>query len=89
MTSDWVKFRDVTVQIRMLWASDSFLQIGNPTDFQTYLDSAFVLESPSSLMSQSAISHTKVNKYTLSSYLLMSIQTEHQIGLEFLVRICV
>jgi len=34
---------------------------------------------------QSAISHTntKVNKYTLNSYLLMSVQTKHQIGPNF------
>jgi len=38
--------------------------------------------------SQSAvtISHRKVNKYTLNSYLLMSVQTEHRIGLGLLVR---
>jgi len=36
---------------------------------------------------QSAISHTKVNKYTLNSYLHMSVQTKHQIGPELLVRL--
>jgi len=36
--------------------------------------------------SQSAISHTKVNKYTLNSYLLTSVQNKHRIGLELLVR---
>jgi len=56
-------------------------------DFQTYSDSdsAFILESPSS--SLVAIHHyqTKVNKDTLNSYLCMSGQIKHQIGLEFLV----
>jgi len=62
------------------WKSDGFSDL---------FGLAFVLESPSSLMSQSAVSHTKVNKYTLSSYLRMSVQTEHRIGLKCLVRISV
>jgi len=36
--------------------------------------------------SQSAISHTKVNKYTINSYLLTSIQTKHPFRLELLVQ---
>jgi len=38
------------MQIQMLSDSDNILQIQNPTDFQTHLDldSAFLLESPSS-----------------------------------------
>jgi len=39
--------------------------------------------------SQSAVSHTKVNKYTLNSYLLMSVQMKHRIGLELLVQFIV
>jgi len=66
----------------MLLDSVTFLQIQNPTDFQTYLDSdldsGFILHHPS----QSAISRTN----TLNSCVLKSIQNKHRIGLELLIR---
>jgi len=37
--------------------------------------------------SQSAVSHTKVNKYTLNSYLLTSIQTKQRIGLDVMGKV--
>jgi len=35
---------------------------------------------------QSAVNHTKVNKCTVNSYLLTSVETKYQIGPELLVR---
>jgi len=35
---------------------------------------------------QSAISRTRLNKHTLNSYLLMSIQTKYPVGVELLVQ---
>ena len=78
----WWDYGYYGVRIRMLLDSVTFLQIQNPTDFQTYLDSdldsGFILHHPS----QSAISRTN----TLNSCVLKSIQNKHRIGLELLIR---
>jgi len=47
----------------MLLDSDNFLQIRNPTDFQTQSSQSSFSKARVHHSSHSAISHTKVNKY--------------------------
>ena len=67
--------------------SDNFLQVQNLTDFRliwTWVQLSFWKAQVHHSL-QSVVSHTKVNKYTLDSYLLMSAQTKHLMRPELLV----
>jgi len=75
----------VQIWVGTLSDSDNFWQIQNPTRSQSDSDSAFVVQAQPHHSSQSAAIHAEVNKCTLNSCLLTSVQTKHRIGRELLV----